>query len=199
MRRILIPALASGLLLVLAAPSAQASTRDLRDVAGDVMTGTVNANGDIVRYNREGGAEADIVFARIQHTATQVVVYIRYRQFSVPKQYGALLYGFEGNNGHQTFVDIFTRHGLPQGEAEVEYTGPRCTVGWRINYAGDSVTVRIPRACLRTPKYVRLTHISVKQTIRPNGSGKIYYDSPTRDGGTVNQVSNSITPWVVTG
>ena len=198
MRRILIPALASGLLLVLAAPSAQASTRDLSDVAGDVMTGTVNANGDIVSYNREGGAEADIVFARIQHTATQVVVYTRYRQFSVPKQYGELLYGFEGNNGHQTFVDIFTRHGLRRVR-RTSSTGSAVHVGWRINYAGDSVTVRIPRSCLHTPKYVRLTHISVEQTIRPNGSGKIYYDSPTRDGGTVNQVSNSITPWVVTG
>jgi len=199
MRRILIPALASGLLLVLAAPFAQASTRDLTDVAGDVMTGTINANGDVVSYNREGGAEADILFARIQHTATQVVVYTRYRQLSVPKQYGEFLYEFQGNNGHSAVVDIFTRHGDPQGYADIEWTGPRCTAGWHINYAGDSVSVRIPRACLHTPKYARLTHVSVEQTVRPNGSGKIYYDSPTRDGGTVNQVLNSITPWVVTG
>jgi len=198
MRRILVTALVAGL-TILAAPAAHATTRDLTDALGDVMTATVDSNGQVVRYNREGGAEGDITFARIQHTATQVVVYVRYRQLTVPKQYGAFLYAIEGNNGHQAFVDIETRHGRPQGVASVDYTGRRCALSYRINYAGDSVSMRISRSCLNNPKYVRLTHLSTESRVKPDSSGKIYYDSPTRDGGTVNQVVNSITPWVVTG
>ncbi len=198
MPKFLVPVLVA-MLLLLQAPAAQATIRDLNDDPGDVMTATFDSNGDVVKYNRQGGAEGDIVFARLQHTATQVVFYVRYRQLSVPKQYGSFFFNFEGNNKNLTYVDIFTRHGKPQGEADLEYTGRRCSVAWHINYAGDSISMRIPRVCLHKPKYVRLTHISVEERDRPDGSGTAYYDSPTRNGGTVNQVFNSKTPWVVTG
>ena len=198
MRKALLAALVAGL-TVLTAAAAHATTRDLRDPLGDVMTATVDSNGRIVRYNREGGAEGDITFARIQHTATQVVVYLRYQQLTVPRQYAGFQYAIEGNNGHGTYVDIETRHGRPQGDALYGYSGRRCALAYHINYAGDSVSMRISRACLANPKYVRLTHLSTETRVKPDSSGKIYYDSPTRDGGTVNQVINSITPWVVTG
>ncbi len=58
--------------------------------------------------------------------------------------------------------------------------------------------MRIPRTCLFSPKYVRLTHISYQERLTAS-LDKVYYDSPSRDGGTVNQVANSVTPWVVTG
>ncbi len=97
MRKTLIPALVAGL-IVLMASAAQAATRDLTDPTGDVMTATVNEDGEVSDYHREGGAEGDITFARIQHTATQVVVYMRYRQLSVPRQYAGYLYTIQGNN-----------------------------------------------------------------------------------------------------
>lgn len=198
MRKILLPALVIGL-VVLAAPAAQATTRDLTDPTGDVMTATVDAAGDIVKYNREGGAEGDIVFARIRHTATRVIVYVRYVQLTVPKQYGSFQYDVVGNNGQEAIVEIDTRHGKPQGDASVAYTGRRCGLAHHINYAGDSVSTSIPRSCVRNAKYVRIGHLTLEASVRPDGSGKVYYDSPTRDGGTRNQVYNSYSPWVVTG
>jgi hypothetical protein len=197
-RKLIAAGLAAGLTLLMA-PAASATTRDLNDDAGDVMTATVDSQGKITQYNREGGAEGDITFARIQHTATAVVVYMRYRQLSVPKQYGGFSYTIEGNNDQAALVDIETRHGKPQGDAEVFSTGRRCGLSWHINYAGDSISMRIPRSCVHRAKYVRLTHISFEARQRPDGSGKIYYDNPARNGGTVNQVSNTPTPWVVTG
>ncbi len=197
MRKLLIPALAAGL-IALMAPTAHATTRDLTDPAGDVMTATLKDNGDIT-YNREHGAEGDIVFTRIQHTATQVVVYLRYQQLTVPKQYANFEYGIEGNNDRFAVVGIATRHGQPQGRTYVAASnGRRCAVSHHINYAKDSVSLRIARGCLSSPKYVRVNHLSYR--FRMNESTfKVLYDNPARDGGTLNQVSAANTPWVVTG
>ena len=185
-------------LIVLMAPAAQAATRDLHDDAGDVMTAILDEEGNVSSYHREGGAEGDINFARIQHTATQVVVYLRYEQLTVPRQYAGYYYEIEGNNGRTAFVGIETRHADPQGYGFAIGQRGMCRMAYRINYAGDSVSMRIPRGCLHSPKYVRLTHISYQDRVTPT-TEKIYYDTPARNGGTVNQVVNAVTPWVVTG
>jgi hypothetical protein len=197
-RKTLVSALAAGL-VVLVSPAAHAATRDLTDPTGDVMTATVDSDGNVTKYNREHGAEDDITFARIQHTATQVVVYVRYAQLSVPKQYGEFQYTLEGNNHRQVFVEIETRHAKPQGDVDgISAGGDNCRVAYHINYAADSISMRLPRTCLRSPKYVRLNQITAESKLKDN-SGQIYYDSPSRDGGTVNQVGSSTSPWVVTG
>src|SRR5680860_80660 len=101
--------------LVLAAPVAHADTRDLEDPLGDVMTATLQDNWEF-KYNREHGAEGDIVFARIQHTAKQVIVYLRYAQLTVPKQrFAYYSYQFEGTNDARVGVGIQTRQRKPQG------------------------------------------------------------------------------------
>ena len=43
--------------LVRASQTSNRKLRDVTDPAGDVMTATLDANGDVVRYNREGGVE----------------------------------------------------------------------------------------------------------------------------------------------
>ncbi len=183
---------------MLMAPGAHAATRDLVDPSGDVMTATMGYDEEDITYNRQGGAEGDIVFARIQHTATHVVMYMRYRQLSVPRQYAAFQYVLEGNNDEFAVVDIQTRRGDPQGEALALGTRRECAMAYRINYAGDSVSVRIRRGCMDRPKYVRLNHLSLQ--LRVNESTmKVLYDNPARNGGTINQVINAVTPWVVTG
>jgi hypothetical protein len=197
-RKTLITALVAGLIAVMA-PAAHAETRDLTDATGDVMTATLTDNSDDFTYHREGGAEGDIVFARIQHTATQVVMYMRYRQLSVPQQYGFFNYVLEGNNKRMAVVQIGTRHGAPQGQAfAVNQRGRRCAMSYHINYANDSVSARVGRGCLGRPKYVRLNHLSYRLRLA-NEDLKFYYDNPARDGGTVNQIAAAKTPWVVTG
>ena len=121
------------------------------------------------------------------------------QQLTVPKQYASFQYNVVGNNGGDTVVEIDTRHGKPQGDATVSFTGRHCGLSYRINYAGDSVSMTIPRACVSKARYVRLGHVTLEITVKPDGSGKVYYDSPARDGGTRNQVYNAYTPWVITG
>jgi len=179
------------------APAAHADTRDLTDASGDVMTATMNDNLDDFTYHREGGAEGDIVFARVQHTATQVVMYMRYRQLSVPRQYAFFNYVVEGNNGRTAMVEIDTRHGDPQGESFAIGRRGRCKMSHHINYANDSVTTRIGRGCLGRPKYVRLNHLSYRLRLTDDDI-TFYYDNPARDGGTVNQIAAAKTPWVAT-
>jgi len=185
--------------LVLVAPVAHADTRDLEDPLGDVMTATFQENGDL-KYNREHGAEGDIVFARIQHTAKQVVVYLRYAQLTVPKQYAEYDYEFEGNNGATAQVGIHTRHAQPQGRSySASSVRRKCVVSHQFNYGADSLSMRVPRACIGNAKYVRITHLSYRIPFTDSEDFKVYYDSPARDGGTVNQVFSTPTPWVVTG
>ncbi len=184
---------------MLAAPAAHAEVRVIDDPTGDVMTATMNENFDVVKYNREGGAEGDIVSARIEHTATQVVMFLRYRQLSVPRRYAMYQYYVEGNNHQMALVSLETRHAKPQGEAFAYGSGSRhCAMSHHINYGADWVSVRMSRNCLKHAKYVRLTHLSLQLKLGDKQS-KVLYDNPARDGGTLNQVSNAHTPWVVTG
>jgi len=146
-------------------------------------------------------AEGDIVFSRIQHTATAVVVYMRFRQLTVPKQYADFTLEFEGTNGRSVEAEIFVRHGLPQGEDYVfDQTGRRCAHSNHINYAGDSAWMRIARGCLKDPKYIRVQARSRQIRISPTEESTEYYDTPTGDGGNnYDQLFNTWTPWVVTG
>lgn len=199
MRKTIVAVLAAGL-VVLTAPVSTAATLDVHDPSGDVMTASEGADGHVSAYHREGGAEGDITFLRVQHTPSQVVVYVRYTQLSVPVQYGDFTYDLEGNNHHEAFVEIQTRHGKPQGTGDIfNNTGDQCRMSYRINYGTDSVSMRFPRACLYFPKYVRLTQVSSETRVMPDGSDTRYFDSPTRDGGTENQVNGSKTHWVVVG
>ena len=198
MRKTLLPAVVAGIILAAAAP-ATADTLDLTDVQGDVMTATMGDSG--TTYHREGGAEADIVFARVQHTARQVVVYLRFRQLSVPRQYGGFDYILEGNNGVSRDISINTRHGQPQGTVSImdeHGVQKRCAHAHHVNYAGDSISMRINRGCLKRPKYVRMRNVSYELRSTPSTT-TIYYDDPNRDGGTISQVQKTRTPWVVTG
>src|SRR5680860_131248 len=189
----------SATLVLLVVPVAHADTRDLEDPLGDVMTLTFQDNWEL-KYNREHGVEGDIVFARIQHTAKQVVVYLRYAQLTVPKkQFASYEYLLEGTNDATTEIGIETRPGKAQGRASADSSVRRkCMAAHHFNYGADSLSMRIPRACIGNAKYVRLRHVSLRVPT-DNDEFKIYYDSPARDGGTVNQVFSTPTPWVVTG
>lgn len=196
-RRPLLTALVTGL-IILSAPAAHAATRDVSDASSDVMTATMSNDSDTITYNREGGAEGDIVFARVQHTATQVVMYLRYRQLTVPRQYAGFQFVVEGNNHKAAMVAIMTRHAKPQGQGFARGAHGACKLSYRVNYANDSISARIPRTCVGRAKYVRLVHLSYRYRLS-DAAMKIYYDSPARNGGTLNQVQAAATPWVVTG
>jgi hypothetical protein len=198
MRKTLLLSLVAGMSLAMSAP-ATAATLDLSDVTGDVMTADVTDSG--TTYHREGGAEGDINFARVSHSATQVLVYLRFEKLSVPRQYGGFDYILEGNNGQEREIIVDTRHGKPQGTVTIinqNGTNVRCATSHRVNYALDSMSLRVNRGCLLSPKYVRMRNVSYQVRVNPT-TNRIYYDDPNRDGGTINQVQQNKTPWVVTG
>ena len=203
MRKFLVLTMTAAL-VVLMGSSAQATIRDITDPSGDVVRGTTNAEDEGDQLEPVSRAEGDIVFTRIQHTATAVVVYMRHRQLSVPKQYAGFSFTIEGNNGRVVIAGIHTRHGDPQGRSDAsdDNTGHRCAHSNHINYAGDSMWMRIARGCLKNPKYIRVLAVSGETRVSPNHEELTdYYDSSTRDGAkTLSQVfNNPWTPWVVTG
>lgn len=144
-------------------------------------------------------AEGDIVFTRVRHTATAVVFYMRFRQLTVPKQYLEFRSTIEGNNGSTVYAAIYARHGLPQGwdVAFHEQTGRDCAHSNHINYAGDSLWMRVARGCLKNPKYIRVQAHSVVVRQSPTENAT-YEDSPTSHGATKQDQLRTWTPWVVT-
>ncbi len=204
MRKTLLPALIAGLVLALAGPAAPAGAaiRDIDDPAGDLMIATSSEDSpDGFTYERSDEADGDIILARVKHTATQVVLYVRYRELFVPRQYAGLEYGIEGTNGQVRNVSLETRHGRPQGRVSMfDQRGRRvrCTVAHKVNYVTNSVSMRFPRRCIRTAKYVRVTHVSYRLRIDGRkGQAVIAFDDPMREGGRVNQVFTKPSPWVL--
>lgn len=198
MRKTLISAVVAGLVVLMAPAAANATTKDITDPTGDVMTAVFNDQTGAITYHREHGAEGDITFARIQHTDKQIVVYLRYVQLSNNADEKMYSYQLEGNNHRMAIAYVMADSDMPQGAAFAMNGKRRCLMSHHINYANDSMTMRINRGCLDNPKYVRLSHLSLRVSM-DDTADKFYYDSPTRDGGTLNQVQNSVTPWVVTG
>ena len=202
MRKALVLTMAAALVALMGS-TAQATIRDITDPAGDVVTAIADDDGNDT-YTREGGAEGDVVFARIQHTATQVVIYLRHRQLSVPVQYAGFRFEIQGNKfdeGERLDVEaaIHARHGDPQGYSyALNQDGRDCAHSSHINYAGDSAWMRIARACLKNLKYVRVNAITYQLRIPRAGREKGYYDNPVLDGGTIGEQSQVWTPWVVT-
>ena len=163
------------------------------------MTATMNDDWN-VKYNREGGAEGDIVFARIQHTATQVVMYMRYRQLSVPRQYASFQYTSRATTTKRRSSASRPATPKPQGQA---FSG---STNWapvrRVTPHQLRRRLGLGADRARLPEVSRSTSAFPPQLPSPlndDSALKILYDTPARDGGTLNQVSNSVTPWVVTG
>ena len=131
-----------------------------------------------------------------------MVFYTRFRQLTVPRQYATFQFAIHGNNGTNIDAAINTRHGKPQGNG---YAGRRrsarmCVQSYKINYVGDSVWMRVARACLKNPKYIRIEGANSYQSrVSPAGDWTSSFDIPTRDGfDNWLQLGESPTPWVVT-
>jgi hypothetical protein len=204
MRKFLVLTMTAAL-VVLMGSSAQATIRDITDPSGDVVKVSDGDPEDI--FEPVSRAEGDIVFTRIQHTATAMVVYMRFRQLTVPKQYAAYEFTIIGNNGRGVDAAINTRHGDPQGVsyASEKATDRDCAHSNHINYAGDSVWMRIARRCLKNPKYISVWAQSDQTRTSRTGSAPTdyyrttYYDVPTRGASNTYGFDAPSTPWVVTG
>lgn len=197
MRTTILPAVVAALLSVLVAAPASADFLDLHDATGDVRVVELDDNFDLTSKPSDT-ADGDIEFARFQHTPTQAVLYVRYRELYVPKQYAGLYYGIEGTNGVVREVALETRRGKPQGTlGMINDRGRkvRCGMSHRVNYVTNSVSIRIPRACLKKPKYLRLVNVSYN--IRVNEERlALAYDDPTRTGGEIDKVAGKPTRWI---
>ena len=90
----------------------------------------------------------------------------------MPKQYGGFDYILEGNNGVQREISVETRKGKPQGVVTILKPNgkkARCATSHRVNYAADSMSLRVNRGCLGKPKYVRMRNVSYQ--LAPAGRG----------------------------
>ena len=168
MRKTILVAMATSLLMM--GSPASATIRDVTDPAGDVMKATNHAHSDPT-YSPDPRAERDIVFTRVRHTQTQILIYLRLREASVPRQYADYAYWIVGNNGQSLEAGVGTRRGDPDGYsyANRDWTQRTCPNAYTVNYETNSVSFRFWRGCLRNPKYVRVNATVWESRYPPTG------------------------------
>ena len=147
--------------LVGAAP-AQAQSRTAYDARHDVV-GDPEGRQTITTV-RPGRREGDVVKVRTTYAGRALVVVQHYDRLTRPRT-GDLSGHFVSvrtNAGRRADLTVYVDDGPhhPQGQDVWEVPGrdsARCAgLRTRIDYAADTVRVRIPRSCLGNPRWVRV-------------------------------------------
>jgi len=155
-RRVITATAAAALLSPLAAGPAAARTTGLSDPRGDSWT--TNAQYEWERV--DGPSQADLTRVTIAHNRRAVVVRARYAHLDRKGFTFQLGMGIRANTQRGSSYAVVMRDrrkwrgtsGISDGR------GPErdCGVTHRIDYRRDLVRLRIPRACLDNPRWVRL-------------------------------------------
>jgi hypothetical protein len=161
LRRLVVPILAAVTLTLGAPLSAQAATLNL-----------VDARGDVHRMTDDGGFEravgerrADILRTRITHTDRTLVVRTKLRDLRREGNSIGMAMRMRTNDG--TYREVALEAGRRIGwRGQVSMNTRRgatvdCAASHQINYATDTLAVRIPRSCLNDPRWVQATLVSV--------------------------------------
>jgi hypothetical protein len=144
----------------LAAVPAQAERFVHRDASRDVMKiRLLEEDGDALvpaRHRRQG----DYVKVKVWHQVKAVRVVGKFRQLD-RKGYGlGQLVVIRTPDGFHTF-DLFAGPGTWKGEVSAEGGSADCFRGYKVNYKRDRVSMRISRACLGRPEWVRVAAMFV--------------------------------------
>jgi hypothetical protein len=201
MRKILLPTLVVGLLTVLLGGPAHADALGFRDATGDLMVAKVtdqSAETGGFEYAGSSSPNGDIISSRYEHTRKSVVLYVRYREIYLPKQMSGWYFHLVGSNKFARDLEVYATPNAIGGRAQmVNRRGNkvRCKVASKINYTTNSIKVKFPRRCMSWPRSVRISHVSYWTKIS-NDSFFVYYDDPSRAGGTVDQAGARSTRWI---
>ena len=161
LRKLVVPILAA-VTLTLALPlTAQAATVDIVDARGDVHR--MNQNEEMVLA--EGERRADILRTRIQHTDRALVV--RTRLLRLVREGRQLVMAMRVRTNDGTYRELQVMAGRRigwRGQASISTrrgAPVECRLSHRIDYTADVLAVRVPSACLSSPRWVQMTLVSV--------------------------------------
>jgi hypothetical protein len=160
--------------------TADAKTIYNTDARGDVAKFVGDSGGSLAAPNQRNG---DIVRTKLWH-ATKVGITSHFADIRRTGDVRADILELATNEGVVREVALYAAPGHWAGETEI--TGPRggkkrCAgITHEIDYAANTVTIRVPRSCLSNPRWVRIGFASLVGTER-NQTATV--DDALRDGG----------------
>lgn len=187
-----------GLLTAMLAGPASADTAGYRDPAGDLMVAKFSGETFEPHYQPSSSPNGDVIAASFHHGKRAISLYMRYREIYVPKLASTWTFLLQGSNHQRRAVQLTATSQTVGGRAHM--FNPRngrtgCKVASKINYRTNSVLVKFPSRCLKHPESIRLS--SVNYTFAFTESEfYVYYDDPTRTGGTIEDAGSTPTRWI---
>lgn len=152
-------ALVAAAAVVLLPAAATAATVTIDDATDDTYLAKYDEASDTTTYEpagSQGNVDLDVVV--VKHTARNVVATARYADLRRSGNRFMYLLRLRTNEGIKRDVTVDTMmagwkggvsFGKPNG-AELKCQG----LGFAIDYAADTVSVKVPRSCLSKPRYV---------------------------------------------
>lgn len=170
--------------VVLVPSAAQADADSHRDAVGDVRSVAYDpGTGKVVESPSTAEPAArlgDMTKIKVSHTSSSLTFVLRYRDLAKA--------GFR--HVHEVvivtpkfarYVDVVAGPGNWKGKAQMSKPNRKkvaCSIGRRIDYGDNVVTIKVPRSCVGSPKVVKVGAVGLI------GYGsKIFYDEAYSAGG----------------
>jgi hypothetical protein len=146
---------------VLAAPAAQAATVNVRDARGDVA---VSQDGGKFKPLGETRENTDLLRASVTHGPHKVRAKLTFDELSRNRDLRIALLRLKTPTGRTYDATWFSMPKDHQGSVSLarshRYQEVDCRkLAFRVDYAANTVSFAIPRACLDRPRWVRFTAI----------------------------------------
>ncbi|WP_203336491.1 hypothetical protein [Nocardioides limicola] len=157
-----------------------------------------DARGDVVTFDMETGEETlssvangDIVRTRFVHSNKAVVVRVKFRSLAKQGLFRGDYVRVVTDAGLRRDVHVSAMSGQWKGDAEMTRPNHKpvdCDLSHRIDYGKNLLTLRIPRACLNNPRWVR---VGVASFWLKGDLSAMYADDAQKDGKVGNRVALS--------
>lgn len=182
MSKPLCAAAAAALLLTVAAAPAAAKDLAVTDEAGDVWTMNLTSGSDTWETTSAAeAAEADVRRLLVRHGSTMVVVRAKIADITKSGTGHSLVATFTTNEKVRRVVVLTTTASNRSGKAMMLKGSTKVCVGKvrrTVDYVKNTMTVRFPRGCLSSPRWVRAR---VETGWGSDGYVAAYKDNPHND------------------
>ena len=151
--RFVLAGLAVALLSAGLAGPAEAERYILRDPARDIRKANLFSPTDEGFVRAPHRKQGDYVKVKIWHQVKHVRVVGKFRQLDRRGTGLTQIVSIRTPGGHERAFAVYAGPGLWEGMTEGD---ENCVVGYRVNFERDRFSMRISRACLDRPRWVRV-------------------------------------------
>lgn len=177
-RRTAAAVLSAATLLAFATPAAHAQNLTISDGAGDVWVAGIDNDGFAPA---PGSKHADVRRIVVKHAAKKIVVRAKLTELTRQGALVGLLGQFRTNTGLRRDATLFGEVDKRKGRTEFTTRRGRqldCAMTHKIGYTRNTMTMGVPRSCLKNPRWVEFRSQNAWIT---DDNAEVYVDNPHND------------------